>query len=76
MEPSINKIVGIGLRKTPDTSTRNCCISLSLVSEAKIRRHRSLNGVTVTVISERYVDIVNTFFIPDLQRRNIDCQFL
>lgn len=32
------------------------------------------NGVTVTVTSERYINMVNTFFIPELQRRGVDLQ--
>lgn len=32
------------------------------------------NGVTVTVTSERYIHMVNTFFIPELQRRGVDIQ--
>lgn len=34
------------------------------------------NGVTVTVTSARYIEMVNTFFIPELQRRCIDRQHL
>lgn len=34
------------------------------------------NGVTVTVTSDRYIHMVNNFFIPDLQRRGVDIQDL
>lgn len=32
------------------------------------------NGVTVTVNLEHYIEVLNTYFIPELQRRGVDLQ--
>lgn len=71
-----NRIVATGLLRIPEKSTKNHCTAQKLQFGARWKRIASLvlysfeqNGVTVTVTAERYIEMLNTFFVPELWRR-------